>query len=138
LDSDIATKELFNKIAAIRKKIPKDSVSSVITPVQCIWYWAIANEENSSSESGLHFGHYIVGSKSEIIAHFHTAGVTVVLAHAIQLERWSRGLSVMLEKTLGVTLVTKLRAILLMEADFSASNKIIHGVRMMDRHGITT
>jgi hypothetical protein len=37
----------------------------------------------------------------------------------------------MLEKTLGVTLVSKLRAILLMEADFNASNKILYRVRMM-------
>jgi hypothetical protein len=37
----------------------------------------------------------------------------------------------MLEKTLGVTLVTKLRAILLMEADFNTTNKIIYGNRMM-------
>jgi hypothetical protein len=36
----------------------------------------------------------------------------------------------MLEKTLGVTLVSKLRA-LLMEADFNAPNKIMYGVRMM-------
>ena len=39
----------------------------------------------------------------------------------------------MLEKTLGVTLVTKLRAILLMEADFNATNKIIYGNRMMEK-----
>ena len=58
--------------------------------------------------------------------------MTVTLAHAIQLEQWSRGLSVMLEKTLGVTLVTKLRAILLMEADFNATNKIVYGNRMMN------
>ncbi len=96
LDSDTATKEVFNKIAAIRIMIPKDSVSSVITPVQWKRYWAIANTENSSSESGLHFGHYIIGSKSDIIAHYHAARVTIVLAHAIQLKRWSRGLSVML------------------------------------------
>ncbi len=57
--------------------------------------------------------------------------MTVTLAHAIQLERWSRGISVMLEKTLGVTLVSKLRAILLMEADFNATNKIVFGDRMM-------
>jgi hypothetical protein len=38
----------------------------------------------------------------------------------------------MLEKTLGVTLVIKVRAILLMEADFNATNKIVYGVRMMD------
>jgi hypothetical protein len=43
----------------------------------------------------------------------------------------AKGLSVILKKTLGVTLVTKLRAILLMEADFNASNKIVYGVRMM-------
>jgi hypothetical protein len=84
-----------------------------------------------SSESGLHFGHYIVGCKSNIVAHNHAARVSVILAHAIQLERWSRQLSVMLEKTLGVTLVSKLHAILLMEADFNASNKIIYRVRMM-------
>jgi hypothetical protein len=33
----------------------------------------------------------------------------------------------MLEKTLGITLVTKLRVILLMEADFNATNKIVYG-----------
>jgi hypothetical protein len=37
----------------------------------------------------------------------------------------------MLEKTLGVTLATKLRAILLMEGDFNAANKMIYSVRMM-------
>ncbi len=70
-------------------------------------------------------------SNTDIIAHYHAARVRVTLAHAIQLERWSRGLSVMPEKTLGVTLVSKLRAILLMEADFNVTNKIIYGNRMM-------
>jgi hypothetical protein len=37
----------------------------------------------------------------------------------------------MLEKMLGVTLMTKLRAILLMEAGFNALNKIIYGIRMI-------
>jgi hypothetical protein len=63
--------------------------------------------------------------------HYHAARVLVILAHAIQLERWSCVLSVMLEKTLGITLVSKLRAILLMKADFNASNKIVYGIRMM-------
>jgi hypothetical protein len=124
-DSNMATKELFDKIAAIRRIIPKDSISPVITPAQWRWYWGIVNKETSSSKSGLHFGHYIVGSKLVTIAHYHAARVAVILAHAIQLECWLRGLSVMLEKTLGVTLVMKLRAILLMGADFNASNKII-------------
>jgi hypothetical protein len=49
----------------------------------------------------------------------------------MQLKQWSRGLLVILEKTLGVTLVSKLRAILLMEADFNATNKIVYGDRLM-------
>jgi hypothetical protein len=100
-NSDKATKELFDEIAAIRQIIPRDSAPIVITPEQWKRYWAIVNKETLSSESGLHFGHYIVGCKSETVAHFHAARVSVVLAHAIQLERWSRGLSVMLKKTLG-------------------------------------
>ncbi len=85
----------------------------------------------SSLELGLHFGNYKVGSKSDIITHYHAAQVTVTLANTIQFERWSHGLSVMLEKTLWVTLVSKLRAILLMEADFNATNKIVYGNRLM-------
>jgi hypothetical protein len=45
-NSDTVTKELFDKIVAIRKIILKDSVSSVITPVQWKRYWAIANKES--------------------------------------------------------------------------------------------
>ncbi len=77
VDTDRATIDLFSKIAAIRKLIPKNSVSAVITP-------DVTNEETSSSESGLHFGHYIVGGKSDIITHYHAARVSVTLAHAIQ------------------------------------------------------
>ena len=38
----------------------------------------------------------------------------------------------MLEKIFGCALVTKLRSILLMEADFNVTNKIIYGQRMMN------
>jgi hypothetical protein len=107
-NSDQARAELFDEIAAIRRIIPKDSASPVILPEQWKWYWAVVNKETLLSELGLHFGHYIVGCKSKIVAHYHAAQVSVVLAHAIQLERWSHGLSVMLEKTLGVMLVSKL------------------------------
>ncbi len=72
-----------------------------------------------------------MGCRTKIILHYHSARVTVAIAHTIQLEQWSQGLSVMLEKTLGVTLVTKLWAILLMEADINATNKIIYGNRIL-------
>ena len=78
-ESDPATAELFAEIAS--KLIPKDSVSITITPCQWKRYWQVVNEETSSSESGLHFGHYKVGRLSDIIAHYHAARVTVTLAH---------------------------------------------------------
>jgi hypothetical protein len=129
--SDTATRDLFAEIAAIHRLIPANSVPIVITPEQWKQYWRVINKETSSSESGIHFGHYIMGVMSDIISHYHASRVLVTLAHAIQLERWSCGLFVMLEKTLGVTLVTKLCAILLMEGDFNATNKIVYGVRML-------
>ncbi len=69
LNTDTATSELFAEIAAIRTLIPKDSVSITITPGQWKGYWQVVNKETSSSESGLHFGHYKVGRLSDIIAH---------------------------------------------------------------------
>ena len=45
----------------------------------------------------------------------------------------SYGLTVMLEKIAGLALVSKLRAILLMEADFNMHNKLIFGKRMLER-----
>jgi hypothetical protein len=85
-DSDAATKELLAKIAAILKLIPENSVPITITPEQWKQYWKVVNKETLSSESGLHFGHYIVGSKLDIISHYHAAQVTVMLAHAVQLK----------------------------------------------------
>ncbi len=122
--------EVWGQIA-LCKLIPENSVPITTTPEQWKQYWKVVNEETLLSESSLHFGHYIVGSKLDIISHYHTARVMVTLAHAAQLKRWSGGLLVMLEKTLRVTLVTKLRAILLMEGGFNATNKIVYGVRMV-------
>ena len=129
--SDQATLDLFAEVAEICRRVPQDPVSVCITPQQWKRYRKVVNKEMPLLESSLHCGHYIVGCTSDIITHYHAAQVSVVIAHAIQLECWSCGLLVMLEKTLGATLVTKLRSILLMEADFNATNKIIYGNRMM-------
>jgi hypothetical protein len=50
----------------------------------------------------------------------------------IVLDRWVRGLLVMLEKVAGCALTTKLRLILLMEGDFNAANKVVFGQQMID------
>ena len=129
---DQATKELCEECARYRQRIEANSVSSDIRIDRWQERWSRANENTSSSESGLHFSHYIAGAESDIISGLDSILTSVALRKGIALERWSRGLSVMLEKMFGCSLVNKLRSILLMEADFNWANKEIFGIRMMN------
>jgi hypothetical protein len=124
--------ELFEEIAHIRGMVPLDSVNGLILHERWQQRWMKVKDDMSSSQSGLHFGHYIAGTDCDYISQFHALRVLLALKKGIALERWSKGLSVMLEKMFGVRLVSKLRAILLMEADFNAMNKEVYGVRMLD------
>jgi hypothetical protein len=94
--------------------------------------WKKVKEDTSLSQSGLHFGHYIAGADCNYISQFHALRILLALRKGIALERWSNGLSVMFEKMFRVCLVSKLRAILLMEVDFNAMNKEVYGVRMLE------
>ncbi len=68
-----------------------------------------------------------------MISHLHTMKASVAFKKGITLGRWSSGLAVMLEKQANCKLVVKLQSILLMEADFNYSNKVLIGKRMMSR-----
>ena len=129
---DVATRELFEEIAHIRDMVPSDSVNGLISRECWQQWWKKVKEDTSSSQSGLHFGHYIAGTDCDYISQFHALRVSLALKKGIALERWSKGLSVMLEKMFGMRLVSKLRAILLMEADFNVMNKEVYCVRMLD------
>jgi hypothetical protein len=128
-----ATKEILQECALIRIRVPKNknSVTTTITPQDWTNHWRRAREETSSSTSGRHFGHYKAGLQSQYVSYLQALQATLVVKRGIVLERWSNGLSVMLEKIFGCSLITKLRSILLMEADFNATNKVIYGVRML-------
>jgi hypothetical protein len=130
-DFNEATKEICRECVAIRALIPINLLNILITKEKWQQQWQGCRESTSSSESGLHFGHYSAGILSSHISHFHTLKASLILKRGIILNRWARGLSVMLEKIFGCALVTKLRLILL-EADFNATNKIIYGQRMMN------
>ena len=55
----------------------------------------------------------------------------VILKTGFGYKRWARRLLVMLEKIPGCQLISKLRSILLMEADFNCINKILFGYRLL-------
>jgi hypothetical protein len=130
-DFDEATRELSEECARIILNIPKNLIGTTINKDEWRGHWRKVKEDTSSSFSGRHFGHYTVGQSSDHISHFHTVLASLILHRGIVLDRWAVGLSVMLEKIFGCRLVTKLRSILLMEADFNAANKIIFGNRML-------
>ena len=129
--TDEATRDIFKEVARIRLQVPKNSAEYRITKEKWQAKWKKTKEETSSSQSGLHFGHYIAGASSDVISQYHAMKVSLAIG-GLGLSRWSNGLSVMLEKLFGERLVSKLRAILLMEADYNAANKILFGERMLD------
>ena len=107
-------------------------VDIVVTEEDFQHYWRRAKERTSFSYSGIHFSHYKAAAHSDYLSKIHALKLSLITESGNSPERWARGLSVMLEKITGVVLVTKLRAILLMEADFNFHNKLVFGTRMMN------
>ena len=75
--------------------------------------------------------HYKAAGNSDYLSEVHTRTLGLITKTGVVPGRWSKGLSVIPEKIAGVALVTKLRAILLMEADFNCHNRLIFGDRMI-------
>jgi len=103
------------------------------------YYWRRFKERTSSSISGIHAGHYKSATHSATVTNFLAQKITLIARGGCPPDRWGHGLQVMLEKVAGVALVNKLRAILLMEADFNYMNKWIFGMKPLTRcmHSIT-
>ena len=95
-------------------------------------YWKKARERTASSISGLHFGHYKAAASSDLLSLLHASIIDSAFNRGYPLSRWTKGLSCMLEKEEGVIKVDKLRAILLLEADFNFATKLLVGKRMVE------
>jgi hypothetical protein len=112
--------------------IPKDTISTHVTKEDYQRQLKGRRESTSSSISGKHFRHHIAGTQSDHISHFHALKATLTMKLGIGLDKWTRGLSDLVEKMFGYVLITKLRSIVLMEADFISTNKMIYGQRMLN------
>jgi hypothetical protein len=122
------TQAICQEVAQIREVILERLVDEIVWGGDWGKFWSRVQEETSSSESGLHFGHYKAGASSAVISHFHAMKASVTLKTGYGLDRWGQGLSVMLEKIPSCQLINKLRSILIMEADFNSINKILFGI----------
>jgi len=89
------------------------------------WEWQKVWETTGSLQSGIHFGHYIVGTFNPEILVINVTLVDIPLKAGFMYDHWKKGLNIMIEKTIGDFNVEKLHIILLFEADFNANNKWI-------------
>jgi len=73
---------------------------------------------------GIHYGYDKASVDSLGISEFHTLFTELVFSMGYSLACWQSGLQVLLEKKPGAIFVSKLHALLLLEADFNAGMKI--------------
>ena len=129
---DDATALILEEIGRIGVQLSNGEVTIEITAEEFQYLWKKVRKNTASSVSGIHYGHYKAAAHSQKISEVPAKKITLVSRTGCPPERWSYGLTVMLEKIAGLALVNKLRAILLMEADFNFHNKLIFGSRMLD------
>ena len=129
---DDATALILEEIGKIGVQLTNGEVTVTISPEEFKYFWKKITENTSSSISGIHYGHYKAAALSDPLAAFMAKKITLIARTGVPPDRWSYGLTVMLEKIAGIALVNKLRAILLMEADFNFHNKLVFGSRMLD------
>jgi hypothetical protein len=130
---DEHTRDFLSELQATAPLDPANRISCEITRQDFQCHWRQSRERTSSSVSGLHYGHYKAAAHSNFLSKIHALMTELAVTGGSPLARWESGLSVMLEKTKGVLQVDKLRAILLMEADFNFYNGLMFAKRMMDR-----
>ena len=87
--------------------------------------WKKMDKYTASGPSGLHFGHFQANAMDPGLAAVDAALARIPVLSGYVPQRWMQGLNVMLEKKPGVSQVTKLRTILLYEADFNHNNKLM-------------
>ena len=131
IGTDPAMVVILNKIARIWRLMGDGEVSIIITKEDFQHYLRRVKERTASSFSGRHFGHYVAMAHLDLLSEAHTRHLALITKTDTAPKRLSKGLSVTPEKIAGVAVVPKLRAIMLMEADFNCHNRLIFGGRMM-------
>jgi hypothetical protein len=87
--------------------------------------WKRAKEKTSAKPSTLHFGHCKAGALDPRIIEFEAAMASIPMKSGYAYKRWRKGTDVELLKKGNSFHVSKLRTIVLFEADFNFTNKAV-------------
>ena len=125
------TRSISVSIILQGQRIPNDRYHDFVQQLSTIL--EKSKEKTASSVSGIHFGHYKSVTNITILCNLHEGLLHLVFNFGAPLQRWSKGMSCMLEKKEVSIRVNKLRSILLIEDDFNFGTKILFGKQLMDR-----
>lgn len=129
-DTDPYTKLLFTEATVLFCSLGDDGIEDWVQSKCFTQFWMHAREATESSKSLLHFGHYKAGAQDPIVTKLHVSSLNCIRECGVGPTRWRSSLTVLLEKVFGIRLISKLRAICLLEADFNWLNKLIFAHRL--------
>ena len=139
-DMDPYTQLLMLEATVLFSSLGEQGIEDWVHSSDFQQFWLHACERTESSKSQLHFGHYMAGAHDTDITELHVASLNTIRETGVAPDRWRNSVTVLLEKVFGVRLITKLRAICLLEADFNWLNKLIFAHRLETHcrlHGLT-
>jgi hypothetical protein len=131
MDNDTAT--LICKFQQLFKHLKYKHTPVNITPDNYCFYWGWVSKSTSSAMLFVHFGHWRAITKVRMLVDFICMQLNLIARTGSAPSRWGVGLQVLLEKVPGMSLVDKLRAILLMEGDFNFFNKWVFGHKAINQ-----
>jgi hypothetical protein len=97
---------------------------------QYIYEWSRGREFTSAGPSQVHFGHFKASCQDETLVELDRWMAELSFCSGYALQRWTKGIDVMIPKKNDSLRADQLRTIVLMEADFNFLNKIA-GKRIM-------
>ena len=129
--------ELFQQLKK-PDNINLDQIATEVTVEQFQNGWKGMKEFTSAGKSGLHFGHLKLCALHTFLANFESSISHIPFATGYSPRVWRVGVMVMIHKKALVDLVTKLRTIVLTEADFNFNNKLLGKLTMehAERHNL--
>ena len=95
----------------------------IVTTDEFVQGWQKMKEQTSSGISGLHFGHMKACTFSTTLANFEATLSHIPYVTGYVPTVWKKGVCCMIKKKTNVDRVTKLRTIVLTEADYNFNNK---------------
>jgi len=95
---DDATALILEEMGRIGVQLSNGEVTIKIIAEEFQYFWKKVHKNTTSSVSGIHYGHYKAAAHSKKISEFLAKKITLVSQIGCPPERWSYGLTVMLEK----------------------------------------